>query len=229
MEILSNNETTISAELNIKTGTICVNSKPTGAKVLIEGNEVGNTPVTKPDLKPGVQNVEIQMEGYETWNEKVEVVPDKESVITAELKMETGSLSINSEPTNANVSIDGKVVGKTPATISDLNPGTYNVEVKIDDHIDWKESVEILSNNETTISAELNIKTGTVCVNSKPTGAKVLIEGNEVGNTPVTKPDLKPGIQNVEIQMEGYETWNEKVEVVPDKESAINAELKMET
>ena len=193
--------------LLLNTGSVIIKSDPVDAKALIDGNEVGNTPVTITDLKPGMQTVEIKMEGYENWSESVEIIPGNEIVIAAALQMKTGSVCINSEPTNAIAIIDGKEIGNTPVTITELESGTYNVEVKIDGYVDWKQSLDVTPDKEIAIDAKLQIKTGTVTVNSEPTNAKVMIEGKDVGTTPVTMADLTPGTFNVEIMMEGYEDW----------------------
>ncbi|MHC4454154.1 MAG: PEGA domain-containing protein, partial [Planctomycetota bacterium] len=86
----------INAVLLLNTGSVIIKSDPVDAKALIDGNEVGNTPVTITDLKPGMQTVEIKMEGYENWSESVEIIPGNEIVIAAALQMKTGSVCINS-------------------------------------------------------------------------------------------------------------------------------------
>jgi hypothetical protein len=227
IDVIYNKEIAIDADLQIKTGAVCVKSEPSNAKVLIDGNEIGNTPITISDLKPGMHSVDIKMEGYVNWSKSLETIPDEDAVITAELQMEVGSASINSEPINAKVIIDGKVVGDTPITLEDMKPATYNVEVKRDGYVDWAENIDVIANKEVTIDAELQIKTGIVCIKSEPSNSKVLIEGNEVGTTPVTLTDLMPGTFNVEVMMEGYESWEESVNVISDKKISLTVALQM--
>ncbi|MCP4412263.1 MAG: PEGA domain-containing protein, partial [Gammaproteobacteria bacterium] len=227
VDVIANKEVAIDAELQIKPGAVCVKSKPSNAMVLIDGNEIGNTPVTISDLKPGMHSVEIKMEGYVDWSKSLEATHGEDIVISAELLMEAGIVSINSEPSNAKAIIDGKVVGNTPVTIKDMKPDTYNLEIKMDGYVDWKESLDVKANKEVAIDAELQIITGAVCIKSDPPNAKVRIEGNEVGTTPVTLAELMPGTFNVEVMMEGYESWKESVNIISDKKISLTVSLQM--
>ncbi len=227
VDVIANKEVAIDAELQIKTGAVCVKSKPSNAMVLIDGNEIGNTPVTVSDLKPGMHSVEIKMDGYVDWSESLEAIHGKDTVVSAELLMETGTVSINSEPPNAKAIIDGKVVGNTPITIKDMKPDIYNLGIKMDGYVDWKESLDVKANKEVAIDAELRIITGAVCIKSDPSNAKVQIEGNEVGTTPVTLAELMPGTFNVEVMMDGYESWKESVNIISDKRISLTVSLQM--
>jgi hypothetical protein len=64
--------------------------------------------------------VEVRMDGYEVWKESVDIEPGKEIAITAELQMKAGRVSINSEPPNAMILIDGKSAGTTPNMLTEI-------------------------------------------------------------------------------------------------------------
>ena len=55
--------------------------------------------------------------------------------------------------------------------------------------------------------------TGSVFVESRPAGARVLIEGELAGHTPVVVTDLPAGRREVRIEQDGYEPWVTVVEV----------------
>ena len=55
--------------------------------------------------------------------------------------------------------------------------------------------------------------TGSVFVESRPAGARVLIEGELAGHTPVVVTDLPAGRREVRIEQDGYAPWVTEVEV----------------
>ena len=166
-------------------------------------------------------------DGYEIWNESVDIIPDKEIHLTAVLQLIVGSINLKSNPSNAKALIDGREVGTTPISITDLKPGTHQVEARMDGYYDWRESVEIVPGKEIELTATLQFRIGSLNINSNPSEAKILIDSREIGVTPKTITDLKPGTHNVEIMKGGYEIWNESVDIIPDKEIHLTAVLQL--
>ena len=229
VEIVSDIETTLNAILETKPGSITIKSKPSDAKILIDGKEAGTTPATINDIECGTHIVELKVEGYKIWNENVEVKPNKDSSFTAVLHEMTGAISIKSDPSNAMILIDGKKAGATPTTIKDLSPGTHKVNISMNGYSVWSESVEVEAEKEKELTAELLEIRGTVNINSKPSGALILLDGKEAGTTPQTITDLTTGKHLVEASMEGYEHWSENIEVIAGKEYSMTAALQEKT
>jgi hypothetical protein len=218
-------ENSLTAILQIKTGSLIINSKPTGGTIFLNGEETGTTPGNLKGLKFGAHQVEVKMDGYEVWSESTEISTDREKKLTAVLQILTGSLNIKSEPSNATIVIDGSEVGDTPAEVNDIKPGKHLVEVKMDGYQTWSESVEISADKENKLTAELQILAGSLNVKSQPANATIVIDGSEVGNTPADVNDLKPGKHLVEVKMDGYEIWSDTVDVSSAMENHITAVL----
>jgi hypothetical protein len=66
---------------------------------------------------------------------------------------------------------------------------------------------------------------GTLTVESEPAGARVFINQQFVGQTPVTLSDLRAGSRAVWVQSEGYQRWSAGVLVPADKETRLNVKL----
>ena len=62
--------------------------------------------------------------------------------------MQPGSVSIQSEPSDAIILLDNKEAGKTPITIADLKPGTHSVVVKMEGHENCSENIDVKPNEE---------------------------------------------------------------------------------
>ncbi|MCP4412824.1 MAG: PEGA domain-containing protein, partial [Gammaproteobacteria bacterium] len=225
VEVTANKENHITAILKQLTGSVNIKSEPTNAIITIDGSKIGNTPTNIADLKPGKYLIEAKVDGHENWNESVEVTANKENHITAILKQLTSPVNIKSEPTNATIIIDGNVVGSTPANIDDIKPGKHLVEIKMDGHDTWSKKVNIVHGKAIELTATLQIKAGIVNIASEPPGAAIFIDGKIVGKTPVIVTDPSPGTHTIELKLDGFETWSEKVEIMPGKEVALAAVL----
>ncbi len=229
VDVEADNENVLTAVLHKKTGSISIKSRPSNAKIFLNGDETGTAPKTLNDLKPGKYTVEVRMDGYTAWSEIVDVEANKEMTLTATLQIKTGSINIMSEPTTATISLDNKDVGTTPETLTGLKPGKYTVEVRMDGYEAWREIVDIEADKENVLTAELQIKTTTISIKSKPSQAKIFIDGNNVGITPGIIKSVVPGTHKIEVRLDGYEVWSESIDVETDKEKAIIAELQAET
>jgi serine protease Do len=65
-----------------------------------------------------------------------------------------GTLTVSSDPDGAEVYLDGKFVGNTPATVK-LPIGPHTVQLKSPGHTDWERSIEILKDSQLNLKAKL--------------------------------------------------------------------------
>ena len=116
----------------------------------------------------------------------------------------TGSVRIESTPASAAILVDGKPAGTTPATLQ-LRPGAHVVELasgarrrtvtlKVEAGVASAQYVELPVAAPDT--GELNLR-------SEPVGARVLIDGQARGNTPVVLADLPAGEHQVRLESQG--------------------------
>jgi len=69
---------------------------------------------------------------------------------------------------------------------------------------------------------------GSLVVNSRPSGALVLLNGRSVGRTPLVLRNQPAGSRAVRVDLDGYEPWSSAVQVVADTETRLRAELRMQ-
>jgi len=85
-----------------KTGMLAIRSTPEGAKVYLNEKTATATNDTIPSLTPGIYNIKVEKEGFETWTKEVEVFPELVTDITAVLVSQSPRI----EPlTNTGVSV----------------------------------------------------------------------------------------------------------------------------
>jgi PEGA domain-containing protein len=67
---------------------------------------------------------------------------------------------------------------------------------------------------------------GSLIVNSRPSGARVFVNGRSVGQTPLVLRNQPAGSRAIRVALDGYEPWSSAVQVVADTETRLRAELK---
>ena len=114
-----------------------------------------------------------------------------------------GYISVVSSPSGADMYINGDKIGATPISNYRLRAGSYSIAVKKDGYKDYTKEVEVKSGGSINIAANLSALTGTLSVSSTPKGAKVYINGEYKGLTPLTLT-LKIGDYHIKIIKAGY-------------------------
>ena len=191
-------------------------SEPSGATVTIKGAERGKTPL-KGSMNPGVYLVKFSMPGYKNHWEKVELGKQEQKTIEAVLEPETASVLITSSPDSATVEFQGKKLGQTPVVITDLRHGQYTAELNRHGYTKQTASWTINSAVPQLIEINLDSNIGTLVLNSEPEGAEVLLDGKEIGRTPL-KESVEEGRHSIELRKTGY---NPVVQTVQIKSSSV--------
>ena len=135
-------------------GHITLNSNPPGAYVYINDTYKGQTPLTL-ELRAGSYTIRLSKPNYEDYITIVSLSPGETKTISATLKPAYGFLSIESDPSGANVYIDGHYVGTTPLTDYKLSPGEHEVKIKKGGYNEYTKTVTITPGEKKTLSASL--------------------------------------------------------------------------
>jgi hypothetical protein len=229
MEIDADNEKSLNAVLQSKTGSIMIDSVPASATIYLDGKKTGTTPDTLMSATPGIHKIEVKMDGYEVWSKMVNVKADKNKALTAALQKMAGSISIESEPAKASIFIDGKEFGRTPAMRKSIDHGKHEVEVRMEGYKVWSKIVNLKAGKEKLLTATLQIMSGVIRVESTPTKAMIYLDGEDVGTTPDILRSVAPGTHEVKVKMEGYKVWSKKLDVEEGKENSLTAALQKES
>lgn len=74
------------AEPRVFTGSLFVDSRPRGARVLVDGKFVGTTPARVPDLGIGSKIVRLELADHRSWTTTTRVVANQEARVTGSLE-----------------------------------------------------------------------------------------------------------------------------------------------
>lgn len=146
-------------------------STPSGARVTVDGRDVGVTPVSVGSLRRGVHTVRIAHQGYVTTQRRVRIrsaQPAQSIEVTlaatrstrpatssAAAAQASGSLTVDSRPTGARVFVDGKPVGVTPLQVDAVQAGAHAVRLERDGYRTWSRSVRVPGGGASRVSGSL--------------------------------------------------------------------------
>ena len=136
-------------------------------------------------LLEGAYTIESRKENHRSAQKTVELIAGNNQTIILESPQPIyGSLEICSNPTGADVYIDGKHYGETPAYIEDIIIGNHCVKLERQDcapttkNIVVKENETLTLNENLQTEKEINIITSSI-------GDEIYIDGNYVGTSPL--------------------------------------------
>jgi eukaryotic-like serine/threonine-protein kinase len=140
----------------------------------------------------------------------------------------SATLEVRSLPSNASVRIDGKwqTSGRTPATFSVPAGRAVDLRVQLDNYEPFNTQVVLQANQAQRVQANLVRISGTITVESKPSGALVTVDGRDVGRTPLTLDNLPMLVAaRVRITKDGFEPHTATVEWGSRREHLVEASL----
>ncbi len=203
---------------------IYVTSDPAGAALALDGAGLSPAPVTL-QVRPGEHLLTARKPGYEekriTFNARAgERIP-------VELKLEPlrGLLLVHSQPDGADVEMNSVHYGKTPLLLPNFPLGRHQIRFSAPGYLPKVVEVEVADRTPVLARARLDSDAGRLSVDSKPAGAQVLLNGAELGKTPLRQPRLPAGRHVLELALAGYNPYREEFEVKAGVEHKVNVTL----
>ena len=147
--------------------TISISSLEAGAKVFINGNQVGETPIDGKEIKPGLVNLSIKgpLNGYTTT---LNIVDNSENIIYRELgfnkELSSGvniwegtydekKVEVIADPKTAKITVNDKEVNNEE--VDKLESGNYKFKVSAEGYKELVFSVNIRKGYKTNIEVKL--------------------------------------------------------------------------
>jgi hypothetical protein len=166
-------------------GELLVRTEPIGAAVTVDGNYVGRSPVSVPDLSPGTHTVVMTLNG-ETQTERVII----ENGRTASLVVSVGAAQKTAAgwvridvPVDVQVLENGRVIGNSDFDRLMLPIGRHDLEF-VNEALGYRErrAVQVVAGQTSTMRPEW--PRGSMALNAVP-WAEAFVDGQRVGETPI--------------------------------------------
>jgi hypothetical protein len=152
--------TTIVTSTPVPTGGIRVWSSPSGARIYLDGvyqGATGSAWFRIYDVSTGYHTIRLEKSRYEDYTETIYISAGDTAAVSAYLTATptTGSISVSSAPSGADIYLDGAYKGTTPATIPDVPTGSHALKLEKYGYAEWLTSVHVTSGVTESITTHL--------------------------------------------------------------------------
>ncbi len=187
---------------------IKVDTRPPGAQVVVAGI-TKMTPATFEGLSSGKATLVITLDTYHPITRELVLEGGQTYDLgILDLSLKSGILKATSPQKGATYSLSGphsfSQSGTLPATLEKLPEGSYTLTAT---HNGWQlppQTLTITDGKETL--QEVKFPYGTITLQTTPPGASVRRGRQEIGQTPLTLSELRPGPHKYSLEKEGYRT-----------------------
>ena len=188
-------------------GTLILETLPTGASVVIDGQTVGTTPLTLEEVAAGEIGFELSAERYLAVEDVITVegrgITQRYS---KDLVPGWARVSVKTIPERAEFSIDGQPLEKT-RDILEVMAGSQQLTLSAPGYVNRTIEIDAIANTDLDLgTVELVAAEGILRLTSQPSGASVTRDGQFVGTTPVDVT-MSPGVNHlIVLRRAGYQS-----------------------
>lgn len=213
-----------------QTGGISILSTPSEATVFLDQKQVGQTPYEDKNLDIKSYDIKIEKDSA-SWQGRVKLTSGTITFVNRDIATDSASsageiltlskgrgLTIISSPTDAEIEIDGKIYGKTPATIGDIKTGGHNISIRHTNYLTRSIKAILPENLNLTIVVDMALseadltaipapvitQTPQVIVKNTPTGFLRVRDKPNLTGKEITR--VKPGDRLILLEEQG--SWN---------------------
>lgn len=197
------------------------------AEIWIDGKKQGDGS-WQGNLEYGDHLVECKAANHRSTSKKISIAAPQSKTFKLEPPIPiTGNLRVSAKPFGTKIFLDGKDVGETPKLLSEVLVGKHEVRLENEGYAKKSVSVEIKEGELTTVDEVLEeaAKTGSLYIVSKPSLAKIVLDGRYEGVTPKRLDSIAIGEHEVQLEAEGYEKKVVSVTTMSGEETMINEVL----
>ncbi|MCA9522065.1 MAG: PEGA domain-containing protein [Myxococcales bacterium] len=146
--------------------------------------------------------------------------------IRTRLNQHKREVTLESEPSGAEVVIDGHILLRTPTTVW-LPFGGHEIELRKPGYVSKRARVALTAGAIMTVRYQLQPakKIAYLVVKSNVSGARVFIGSRLLGLTPLPRTPLDPGTHTLRVVAPNHREWKSPISLETDQSTVIQAEL----
>lgn len=164
-------------------------------------------------LRPGEYRLMARADGYHATETTVVIGADDPHRVELTLAPLPGQLTVSSQPTGAEVLLNGETRGTTPLQIDDVDGGDHTLTLRAPRYLQREAVIAVTGfGDRDTVDWQLEPAWGEVSLQTTPAGAEVSVTGAVRGVTPLTTELLQPG-EEVTLKLPGYKQWQQTVAI----------------
>lgn len=210
-----------SIKLKPKFGYYSVKANLPGAKLYLDGVYLGDGSVNKTKIESGKHIFKAELDMYHSEIQEFDFKDGDEKDVVFKMRPNFGKLVIKSEPSGADIWVNGKQAGKTPYTIEKARSGKYVVKLTMDLWSDYEDQIEVFDEKTTDKTFVMNKNFGTLII--KAEGSDIYINGKKEGSGSF-QGNMKPGKYTVAAKKDRHRDHEKEIFVHIGREQELTLE-----
>jgi formylglycine-generating enzyme required for sulfatase activity len=166
-------------------------------------------------LLPGKRGIEVSHEGYRTERLSIDVsrALAGSPPLQVKLALLPGILNIDTAGLPVEVLVDDMPVGQAPGKV-EAPAGHRTLILRAPRHLDYVTEVEVAgAGREQSLQAQLAPAWGWLELDTRPAGARIVIDGEDRGPAPV-RIELDSGVRQLEVTAPGRRSWRSSISIM---------------
>lgn len=195
-----------------------------GSMVYIDNHLIGAMPIQRQKLESRTHQIKIIKSHYKPYQAEVAITDSQVTTHTPVLEPNFAKVEFVADK-DVEIWINDEHIG-TGSALKELDNGSYSVEGRKAGH---EKSVQVLDITSTA-SKVFNVKSpipiyGSINIESSQLFAKVQLDGEDVGETPLTLSNVIVGNHTITITKPHYQPYSAEVTVSKNQTSTVSATL----
>ncbi|MEI8243062.1 MAG: PEGA domain-containing protein [bacterium] len=213
VELLGQDAREVEFKLEAVTGLLLLQSSPSNADVTVNGVAMGSTPVLVTTLPVGTHRLRVAAPGFQPKEVEVKLEDRTPVRKQVELISNSATLTVETEAEGASIRINGIDRGGSPCTTDRIPEGDVTVELRADGYQPLTHRMKLAAGETQKVRLPMVPIPAALRIVSIPDKARVYINNEPRGQTPLDLPDLAPGRYRVRVEMEGHDPNARDVEL----------------
>ncbi len=206
-----------SARAAPETGELLVTTRPAGARIYVDGALHPDRSPARLDAVPvGPLRVRLKLPGHADVVATVHVAPNTTTRLHEVLEGVYGRLSVDSDPDDARVSLDGQAVGETPLELDRVVVGEHRVRIEHPSREDHTSTVTVREGELTRVRVALTARRARLSLVGTTPGLECRVSAVDLPRQPEAgrpvEVEIAPGDYEVVCRAPGHEPWEEDFE-----------------
>ena len=200
---------------------------PSGADVLIDETNTGQTPLLGTKIPAGKHQVTFSAARYQARTIEIEVLGlDQLQEIEQVLDPDWANIYLASKPEGATIFVDNFDSGVVTPGIVEILSGSHQVAIKLTGHKRWQTELEVVAEqNQELPGVVLEPADALVYLTSRPSNAGITLNGTFMGTSPLELA-LKPfTASRIRIFKAGFAATTKTISMVSGEERSLNVQL----
>lgn len=194
------------------TASISITSQPGDARVSVNGQLIGTTPIEDHRLSPGRYRVEVTHSHYQPKIEQLDISLGDHPQRDYQLQLGQGVIEFMSNPKGAWVEVNGERLSAVTPTQMALTSGKHRIRMGKAERRDAK--TDVVLNSGVTQQVNLNLSMdphGSLTIRLRPANAEVEIIGTDIKYKPGVR--LPMGEYSLQVSRAGYVTQSKRINI----------------